>query len=241
MRSVRFALAVVAIGLTAPSAAADGSTAPRVIEEGRYVLSYFGKTFGEETFTIEEREDGGYRIAASFTSRGADQVSSESEYILDAARRLVSATYTPTDGGVSATYRVDGSTITAEASDGETQVVTLGPDDIVTGPHYVTDFFVLHPLDYRVEQEGTVTCHTFGFKDWKLTPCVVESERVKDRTARHPDDGKVTTTVYKCRIEAGEKVFSTRSYLNDDGVSLRIKIGVTIGEATVTLKAPKDE
>ena len=235
-----FGVSLAAGFISTTPAAAEDAPEPRVIEEGRYVLSYFGKTFGEESFTIEELSDG-YRITASFETRGADQVSSESVYILDASRRLVSATYHPTDGGVSATYRVDGSTVTVEASDGQTQSLTLGLGDIVTGPHYVTDFFVLHPLAYSVEQEGTITCHTFGFKDWQLTPCIVEAERVKDRTARHPDDGKVTTTVYKCRIQAGEQTFTTRSYIDEEGVSLRIKIGVTIGEATVTLKAPKED
>jgi hypothetical protein len=228
-----------------PPDASDADSVPpaevsEVLHRGRYELTYFGRRLAEETFTIERTPDGGYRIVATFIprDRDGDQVASTSEYILDAKRRFRRATYRPLDAGnLSATYEAEDGVLVATASDGQVQRVRLDPGDRIAGPHYVTDFFVLHPLGYEVGDAGEFVCHTFGFKDWRVHRCTVKPKRLRNDRKSHPlTDRRVSTIVYRCRIDAGAKDFKTRSYLDADGVAVKISVSAPIGSATIRLE-----
>ena len=228
-------LSLLAVVVAAPgvSSGVTSEDEPReLIREGRYRMTYFGRTLAEETFRIE-RTPTGYEIKATFRPNRGDQVPSTSTYVLDRSRRLVSATWKPLEGGVSASYRVEGNVVIAEASNGETQRVTLGPGQSVTGPHYVTDFFVLKPLGLDVGETHDKVCFAFGFKDWRLHRCELDIERVENRRIDAPEGGRTSTVVYRCEIRTSGDTYRTRSYLDDRGVSLKIKVGAPLGEATV--------
>ena len=215
-----------------------------VLHRGRYELSYFGRRLAEETFTIERMQNGGYRIVATFIprDRDGDQVASTSQYILDADRRFLRATYRPLDdGNLSATYEVKDGVLIATASDGQVQRIRLEKGDRIAGPHYVTDFFVLHPLSYDVGGEGEFVCHTFGFKDWHVHRCIVKPDRLRDDRMTHPLTGeRESKTIYRCRIDAGSKDFRTRSHLDEDGVAVKIAVSAPIGSATIRLHKSED-
>ncbi len=202
---------------------------------GEYELTYFGKRLGAETFEIRPGDAGGWTVVATLEALG-DQPSCRSEYRLDADRRFVSATFEPSaPDQLGATYRVAGTTLIATASDGQTQRITLGPDDLVAGPHYVTDFWVLCPLDLRVGESVSRTVHTFGFKDWRVYPSAVECRREKDRFTTRPN-GRTKVRILRCTIEAGDETFKTGSWIDADGVSRRISIAAPIGSANVRLR-----
>ncbi|MEM7230044.1 MAG: hypothetical protein AAF432_14645 [Planctomycetota bacterium] len=228
-------------GADADAAASES----QVIREGVYRMSYFGKTLGTETFEIT-RTSTGYVINARLDSNLDSQVSSEGTYELDANRRLIRATYRPFDGsGIEAEYTVTDGSIVSVARKGDDvvgeQVIELDSDTVIAGPHYVTDFFVLEPLGHRLKEEKTYQAVTFGFDGWKINPDVtMKTTRDKDRTLRNEEDRKVSTSVYRCDITTGDDRFKTQSWLDADGVSLRITVAAPIGKMTVRLQ-PIDE
>ena len=107
---------------------------------------------------------------------------------------------------------------------------------MVTGPHYVTDFFVLEPLALDVGKRHVQVAYTFGFDSWKPSRVLLKSEREKDRKVKDGQGNRVSTKVYRCEIVTSEKTFKTRSYLDRDGVSVRIKVGAPIGSLSVVLE-----
>ncbi len=235
---VAFALALVpaaAIAARDDAASPTAAEATEVLREGKYVLSYFGATFAEETFRIE-RTASGYRITATYEPERGDQIASRSTYVLDERRRLVSATFEPTGGGISATYRIEDGELIATPSEGAEQRFPLEDGDLIAGPHFVTDFYILHPLEYDVDERGEHVCYTFGFQDWRVHRNSFAAERLRDRRIEHPDGERRSAVVYRCRIETSQKTYKTRSYLGDDGAVIKMKIGAPIGEATIELK-----
>jgi len=221
----------------------DAAPAAELVRAGRYRLRYFGRTLASEDFRIE-RTTAGYRITAEYRPQQGDQVASRAEYVLDERRGFVRATWEPLAGGVSATYRVEtgpeGRTLVAEASDGSIQRVPLAEGELIAGPHYFTDFFVPHPLEFSPDQEGSFVCHTFGFEDWRVHRCTFDAERVDDRRLRDEHDEVVTTTVYRCLIDAGSDVYRTRSYLDPSGVAIMLKVAAPVGSAVLELRPPTE-
>jgi hypothetical protein len=171
-----------------------------------------------------------------------DQVPSESVYLLDGDRRFVSATYRQlTDDGTMATYRVEDGYLIAKKLEGEQrreQRLALEPDAVVTGPHYVTDFFVLEPLALDRREKRTQPAYTFGFEHWRISKMELVSKRESDKTARDETGEKLRAVVYRCHIKTSDKVYKTRSWLGDDGMSVRITIDAPLGSVNIRLAKP---
>ncbi len=202
-----------------------------IVKEGRYELKYFGRTLGDETFRVERLAGGGYRIEAKLTKAPQDQPAAESVYILDADRGFVSATYRPLEGdSPSAEYFIKDGTLVARSSNGLEQQVPLTEGDLVAGPHYMTDFWILAPLPLAEGEQTQRTIHTFGFKDWTVTPCSVEIRRTDDRKS-----SGVPVSVFRCKITNATDTFNTTSYIPEDGFSLKISISAPIGSANAKL------
>ncbi len=210
----------------------------QVVRAGRYTLRYFGRDIGEESFVIERTEDG-YEIRASVHPDFGDQVPSESIYRLSPDKQLVSATYQElSEGGARAQYRVEDGVLIADGwQDGQRhqQRVQLEPGAIVTGPHYVTDFFVLAPLELDVGDRTAIPCYTFGFSGWQVSSVELDSRREQDKRTKDGTGVPVDATVYRCRIKTSDDTYKTRSWLADDGVSVRITIAAPIGSVDIRL------
>lgn len=223
------------IGLAAPALGADVPSregGERLLREGRYTFSYFGSSLGEETFSIL-RTPSGYEVRARLDLDVGDQAPSESVYTLDERRRLVRATYRElVEGGVQARYEIRDGTLVARATvDGEEieRRIELETGALVTGPHYVTDLFVLEPLGLEVGERRDVVVYAFGFDGWEPSRCLIEARRVKDRRVKAGDAGTIDAVVYRCTIRTPSQTFKTRSWLASDGTSVRINVEAPIG------------
>ncbi|MHC5114653.1 MAG: hypothetical protein ACYTGP_09520 [Planctomycetota bacterium] len=215
--------------------------AEEVVRSGEYRFSWFGKDLGREQFTIRKTATG-YRIDATLRLDVDGQVPCTSTYELDATRRLVRATYRElTAGGAEVEYEIRDRVLTARGLSGKPRGVVrryeLEDGAVVTGPHYVTDFFVLEPLGLEVGTRRTQTAYTFGFGSWEPLRVTLESRRERDKRLKLPDRSRVQATVYKCEIKAPKKTYKTRSWLDGDGVSARITVGAPIGSMDVRLHA----
>ncbi|MEC9373084.1 MAG: hypothetical protein VYC34_04535, partial [Planctomycetota bacterium] len=165
----------------------------------------------------------------------------ESTYTLDENRSIRSATYRQLNGdAVEAEYTVrDGAIEAIARRDGQIigeQTVSIDGPVTLTGPHYVTDFFVLHPRDLDVGERQTFTAHAFGFADWRLVEVTIECRRERDRTIRNEHGDKVSTRVYRCEIKTESMSFKTRSWLDDQGIPLKITIDKFPGDVQIRLK-----
>lgn len=236
----RIAITMLALFLAAPLAATTGAEQAPVLRSGRYTLKYFGFSVGEEIFTIYDTPTG-YEIHARLEMNAGDQPSSEGVYILDENRDFVRGFYrTLGDDPHEATYTVEDGTLTVRAVDDGKETVqsfSLGEHDIVTGPHYVTDFFVLAPVELDVGREKSVTAHAFGFKSWKVSAVDLDIERERSRRVRAPGSDLIEARVFRCAIGTQSETFKTRSFLDADGISNRITIERGIGYVDVRLKA----
>ncbi len=209
--------------------------------EGLYEFSFFGKDLGREDFQIKPEADG-YRIDARLELRVDGQVPSEATYFLDDQRRLVRAVYKElVPGGAAAEYRIENGVLIARGLGGSAQGerrIVLEAGSVVTGPHYVTDFFVLEPLDLKVGEQRTQTAYTFGFAGWEPQRVTLKSKREENRRIRTAEGGRMSATVYRCEIETENKTFRTRSWLDENGVSVKITVDAFLGSMSVELKDP---
>jgi hypothetical protein len=226
---------VLFAGLSVPVSAMSRE---EVVRAGRYELSFWGRNVGEEAFIIY-RTSGGYRIEATVVPTAGDQVPSESVYVVDQDRRFVSATYRQLiDGGAEATYRLEDGCLVAEAIENGQRLeqrIALEPDAVVTGPHYVTDFFVLEPLRLELKGKTTQPVYAFGFEDWRVARMELVSKRESDRKVKTDSGDRINAVVYRCHIRTGDDTIKTRSWLDDEGVSVRITIDAPLGSVNIRL------
>lgn len=235
---MRRILAIVLLLLIGLPAVASESVTERVLRSAGYEFRYFGRDLGDETFTIS-RTPNGYRIEATLRLDIDGQIPSEATYELDENRRLLRASYRElTPNGAVAEYVVDDGVLIARGLGGRAHGevrVPLEPGAVVTGPHYVTDFFVLHPLDLPRGGRHEQVAYTFGFDGWMPTRCILRSRHTRGVEVRDMAGRRVDTTEYRCTIVTESKTFKTRSFLDADGVSVRIKVGAPIGSMNVIL------
>lgn len=234
------AAGAAAINATEANPVQDEQPSRRVVLAGAYELMYFGRTVGREQFRIERTADG-YEIAATLRMDVGDQPSSESVYTLDSDRRLIRATYhSLEDERLVAAYERDGETLRAVVKrDGavvDEQSLTIPEDAIITGPHYVTDFFVLAPLAYEVSEKRSMPTYAFGFEDWRVHEVDMDVKRERNRTIDGPDRSDIDAHIYRAWIDTGDSSFKTRSWLDERGVSVRITIERFIGYVDIRLR-----
>ena len=176
------ALAALAGTIAGADQAGDGD----LIQEAGYEFRYFGQDLGDESFRIT-RTAGGYRIEATLELGIKGQIPSEGVYELDEHRRLTRATYRElVPGGAHAEYVVENGVLIARGIGGSAEGehrIALDPDTIVTGPHYVTDFFVLHPLGLDVGESREQVAYAFGFGGWEPTRVTLKSKRTADSSS----------------------------------------------------------
>ena len=236
-------IAVVALLVLSGRAPADDAASDTVVRDAGYAFSYFGKNLGDESFTIT-RVQNGYRIDAKLALDIDGQIPSTATYELDADRRLVRATYRELKtNGAHAEYVIEDGVLIARGLGGSARGerrITLENGAIVTGPHYVTDFFVLEPLDLAVGARHEQVAYTFGFDGWEPTRVTLKSKRESDKRVAGKTGPRVNTTVYRCEIVTDRKTFKTRSFLDADGVSVRIKVSAPIGSLNVTLAESRE-
>jgi hypothetical protein len=235
-------LVIVLLGCLAslaPAGSAPTDSTERLLRRAAYDFSYFGKDLGDESFTITRTADG-YRIEARLALGVDGQVPSESTYELDEERRLRRATYRElVPNGAEAEYEISGGVLVARGLGGSASGehrIELEPGAVVTGPHYVTDFFVLHPLALPIGDRHEQAAYTFGFKGWKPTRVTLKSKREGNRTVKDGRGARIGASVYRCEIIGPKQTFKTRSYLDPDGVSVKIKVSAAIGSMKVTLQ-----
>ena len=217
----------------------DPAPVERVVRTAGYDFRYFGKDLGDESFTIA-RVETGFRIEATLALDIDGQVPSRSTYELDDERRLVRATYHElVPGGAKAEYHVEDGVLIARGLGGSARGerrIPLEAGAVVTGPHYVTDFFVLEPLALAVGERHEQVAYTFGFEGWEPSRVTLKSRRDRDKRVKVKGGERVGVTVYRCEIVTSRKTFRTKSYLDDDGVSVNISVGAPIGSMNVSLQ-----
>ncbi len=229
------------------AAAAFASTPtvnPELVRAADYEFRYLGRDLGDETFSVI-RTGEGYVINAELALSVGDQKPSRSQYVLDQNRRLVSATYEElVQGGARAEYRIEAGVLIARRLDaaGASEIrIELEEGAIVTGPHYVTDFFVLKPLGLDVGDRHEQVAYAFGFDGWAPSRVGLKSKRERNKRVADLDGAKVDTMVYSCVIDTGRKKYRTRSYLDADGISVRISVRAPIGSMKVILDREERE
>jgi len=224
---------------------ASSSATTAVMRTGTFKLDYLGFDVGEERFTIERIEGGGYRIHAKLTWQRGDQPDSEGVYELDGDRRLISAVYRDLDAGTESLYEIDGGTIevttTRDGREIGSQTYELEEGGVLAGPHYVTDFYVLAPVDVEAGERIDRPAAAFGFSGWRVVGCDLRTKGERPKWTSGQNGERFKATMYRCRIKTENQTFWTRSWLDDEGVPNRITIERTIGFVDVQLEPGQDE
>jgi hypothetical protein len=139
----------------------------------------------------------------------------EERFVAVTDRRLIA-------DGAMATYRLEEGELTAEAAENGRRLeqrIALAPGAVVTGPHSVTDFFVLEPLALDPKEKMALI-----------------SKRESNREVKDGSGDRIKAVVYRCRIRTTDDTFETRSRLDDGGVSVRITIDAPLGPVDIRLK-----
>jgi len=249
---MKFLAAYAAAGMallmtSATNVASDvnDEAARKILCAGVYELSYLGFDVGDESFTIYETPEG-YEAHARLTMRKGDQPSSEGVYYLDEERRVTRAEYRELDNPeFSAVYEVDGDELVARRLEKDRVIeesrFELGEGDIVTGPHYLTDFFVLAPKELERGETASMRALAFGFKDWTVSEVELEIKRENNRVTDSPTGDRFDAEVVRSWIRTPSNTYRTRSFLDDRGVSNRITIERSIGYVDIRLRASDEE
>ncbi len=201
------------------------------IARGRYLSKFQEFDAGAEQFVIT-RNDEGYHVRAHSRPTGGPMPPFELTYHASDDFTFRGATWKMLRGEpIEATYTVTDGAITASARQGDetfpVQTIELEENMLVMGPATATDFAFIGAAGLSVGEARTFRAVGFGFSSWRMG--------VSDYTLTRDEAGYYT---YTLATDWGE--FTGEIWTEASGVVLKTTMKMPMGAITVVLE-PKDD
>ncbi|MEZ6242546.1 MAG: amidohydrolase family protein [Phycisphaerales bacterium] len=206
------------------------------IREGRLGFTFGQWDAGYETFTLTKTDDG-FNLYAEFRPMGGAQQPSLTVYELDGNMQIRRARMRELSGDKGeTTYVVRDGVVVATRGD-ERQEFEIPDDGVVTGPNNVSETIVEHALALEPGESRTYQSVAFGIGGWRVRALEEHITRLEDQAIQW-GGREVNARVYEASFLVDEATFSTRTYVDEDGVVLRGVMTMPFGDLKMELAPP---